>query len=181
MKEKDIPDSIRKQVVFTLKHFPDLVNTPITFRFKENLTRSFMQAQPDLKSIFSTVKNRSYTIYISKNFNIEGSPFSIEDLPENVLIGWIAHELGHIIDYKDRSTLDLFWFGFKYVTMGKHLREAERQADLFAIKNGMGDYIVQTKNFILNNSSLSERYKERIKRLYLSPEDIMQLLEKIEN
>jgi hypothetical protein len=40
----------------------------------------------------------------------------------------------------------------------------------------MGDFILMTKNFILENANLSEKYKERIRRLYISPEEVMELI-----
>lgn len=44
----------------------------------------------------------------------------------------------------------------------------------------MANYIIATKNFILNYSGISETYKARIKRLYLSPEEIMQLVNELD-
>ena len=44
----------------------------------------------------------------------------------------------------------------------------------------MGDYILATKDFILNQSHLSDAYKARIARLYLSPEEIIVLVNKLE-
>ena len=35
-----------------------------------------------------------------------------------------------------------------------------------------------TKNFILDNVHLSEKYKNRIRRLYISPEEVMELIKK---
>jgi hypothetical protein len=44
----------------------------------------------------------------------------------------------------------------------------------------MGNYILATKDFILNHTSLSENYKSRIKRLYMSPEEIMVLVDELQ-
>jgi hypothetical protein len=41
----------------------------------------------------------------------------------------------------------------------------------------MDTYILETKNFILNNTNLSEVYKARIKKYYLSPDEIVKLVE----
>ncbi len=54
----------------------------------------------------------------------------------------------------------------------------ERTADTYAIQHGMGDYILKTKNFILDNANLSEKYKQRIRKLYISPEEVMELINK---
>ncbi|QLE00414.1 hypothetical protein HX109_02135 [Galbibacter sp. BG1] len=177
---KRIPKKIEAEVLTALKYFPELKSTPIEFKFKEKLERSFMQAQPEFSTVFRRPKKRRYFIFISSSFNIEGEEFTIDTIPKDVLIGWIGHELGHIIDYLHRGSWNLILFGLKYIFIGKHIREAERAADVYAVNHGMGDYILKTKNFILNNTSLSETYKQRIKRLYLSPEDILQLTQELD-
>ena len=53
---------------------------------------------------------------------------------------------------------------------------AERRADLFAIEHGFGTELMATKNFILDKSTLPERYKKRIRRYYLSPTELEELL-----
>ena len=67
-------------------------------------------------------------------------------------------------------------FGIKYLFSKDHIKEVERAADTFAIAHGMGYYIMETKNFILNHADISESYKLRIKSLYMSPEEVMQLI-----
>ncbi|MEJ4088903.1 hypothetical protein [Galbibacter orientalis] len=177
--KKEIPLAIRKEVITALSFYPELKEVAIEFKFKEKLQKSFMQAQPDFSTLLKKPKKRKYIIFISSNFNIEGEKFNINNVPEDVIIGWIGHELGHIMDYLNRSSWNLFVFGIKYIFIGKHIREAERTADVFAVSYGMGDYILSTKNFILNHTSLSEAYKNRIKSLYLSPEDILQLTQEL--
>ena len=92
------------------------------------------------------------------------------------MVGWIAHELGHIMDYLNRSKPNLIWFGIKYLLSENHIVEAERSADTFAIQQGAEHYILKTKDFILNHASISAKYKDRIKKYYLSPEEIMELI-----
>ena len=53
-------------------------------------------------------------------------------------------------------------------------------ADSFAVEQGMGIYIVATKRFILNNADLPQTYKDKIRRLYLSPDVIMDQVRKLE-
>lgn len=67
-------------------------------------------------------------------------------------------------------------FGLRYLFQQSYLKNAERTADRFAIEHGMYDYIMATKNFILQNADLSPKYKNRIKRLYMSPEEIVQMV-----
>jgi hypothetical protein len=178
---KVIPASILKETRIALSHYPELKDTPIVFKFKEKIKKSFMQAQPEFSGIFKPRKNRSYYIMISETFKIENEEFLISELPTDVLIGWIGHELGHIMDYRERSGLNLLMFGIKYLTSHRFIKDAERAADTYAVNHGMGDYILSTKDFILSHAHLSEIYKARIRKLYLSPEEIVQLVEEIKS
>ena len=173
---KIVPDTIWREAYVALSHYPELKDTPIEFRFKKNIKKSFMQAQPKVGGLFKNRKNRSYLIFINEKFTIEDEVFDITSVPSEVLIGWIGHELGHIMDYRERSAADLIWFGVKYVTSKNYIREAERAADTYAVNHGLGENIIATKNFIINHSKLSDSYKSRIEDLYLSPEEIMVLI-----
>lgn len=172
---KIIPKGIKKEARIALSYYPELKDTPIEFKFKEAIKKSTMQAQPAFKSIFKSREERGYKILISKKFHIENKEFDIEDVPSEVLIGWFGHELGHVVDYSERSTIGMFIFGVKYLFSKAHLKEVERTADMIAVNHGMSDYILATKDFILNNVNISPAYKARITQLYMSPEEIMEI------
>tara|TARA_R110000868_G_scaffold90608_1_gene251320 strand:+ start:3812 stop:4465 length:654 start_codon:yes stop_codon:yes gene_type:complete len=172
-----IPNAIKKEALIALSHYPELKDTKIEFKFKKKIKKSIMQAQPSFWSLFKSKKKRSYKILMSKTFKIDGQKYETKNIPTNVMVGWLGHELGHIMDYKDRSSLNLIWFGIKYKLSDNHIKEAERAADSYAVQKDMEDYILDTKNFILNKTNLSEKYKARIKKYYLSPDEIMTLVE----
>ncbi|OBQ55890.1 hypothetical protein JJL45_06335 [Tamlana sp. s12] len=172
-----IPNSIAKEVSKALSFYPELSDVAITFKFKKNIKKSTMQAQPVFGSFFKSRKNRSYLVRISERIKIADREFKTEDIPEDVMVGWIGHELGHIMDYQNMSNSQLMWFGVNYLLSDKHIVEAERAADTFAVSHGMADYIVATKNFILNHADIDNTYKLRIKKYYLSPEEIMEMVE----
>ncbi len=169
------PESIRQEAGMALAFYPDLKDTRIIFKFKDNIRRSTMQARPEFLSILCNRKRRSYKILISRRFKIAGREFKTKDLPPEVLVGWLGHELGHIVDYKHRSSPNLLFFGVGYLISDNHIRSAERTADAVAVSRGMEDYILKTKEFILNHSAITPTYKDRIKKYYLSPEEIMVL------
>jgi len=171
------PDSIKKEVELALNYFPQLEYVHITFKFKRDIKKSTMQAQPDFKSLFTPRSKRKYYIFISEKFKISGQEFETVDIPSDIITGWIGHELGHILDYEERGTLNLIWYGIKYLYLENHIRDAERSADTFAVNQGMEDYILKTKNFILNHADIDPDYRKRIKKYYLSPEEIMQLVQ----
>ena len=170
------PDSIREEAEVALSFYPQLFETEIEFKFNDMVRKNFMQAQPKWKSFFRSRKNRSYIILISKKFKVEDNYFTIDKIPKDVLIGWLGHELGHVMDYRSRGTFNMVLFGLKYLYSHAHIQEVERAADDFAVKHGMGQYILKTKNFILNHTSLSEKYKQHMRRFYLSPEEILELI-----
>ena len=174
---KEIPKELTEEARIALSYYPILKDTPITFKFKKNIKKSTMQAQPTWKSFFKSRKKREYIILISRRVKIDRESFKITDIPSDVLIGWLGHELGHVMDYRDRSGFGMLLFGLKYLYSSGHIQEVERAADTYAVAHGMGSYILKTKDFILNHAHISEAYKTRIRRLYLSPEEIMHLIE----
>nr|WP_115123948.1 hypothetical protein [Marinirhabdus gelatinilytica] len=174
---KIIPEDIRAEALTALSYYPELKDTEIEFKYKNNIRKSTMQAQPTFGSIFRSKENRSYIILISRKIQIEDESFTLKDIPSDVIIGWLGHELGHIMDYRDRTGVGMIIFGIKYLFSGAHIKEVERAADTYAINHGMGEYILKTKNFILDNASFSERYKAKLRKLYMSPEEVMHLIE----
>tara|TARA_R110002049_G_scaffold242357_1_gene416183 strand:+ start:24329 stop:24862 length:534 start_codon:yes stop_codon:yes gene_type:complete len=174
---KIIPKDIKYEVETALTYFPELDSVPINFEFKKNIKKSTMQAQPVFRSLLKGKRNREYNILISETFKVDDTTFRTKDLPSDVLIGWIGHELGHLMDYEQRSNWNLIVFGIKYLFSENSIVSAERSADSFAVKNGMQDYILKTKNYILNHADISEAYKLRIRKYYLSPEEIMEIVQ----
>lgn len=171
-----IPESIKNEIETALSFYPDLKDTAINFEFKKNIKKSTMQAQPTASSFLKRKGQRSYNIFISETVKISGEVLYTVDMPQEVLIGWIGHELGHVMDYKNRSNLNLMWFGVKYLLSDNHIATAERAADTYAVQSGMEQYILKTKDFILSQANLEQSYIARIKKYYLSPEEIMEII-----
>ena len=174
--QKIIPDSIKNEAEIALSFYPELKEVPITFKFKKNIKKSTMQAQPVFGSLFNKKKKRKYVVLISEQFKISDTTYQTKDIPSDIMIGWLGHELGHIMDYRNRSSLGLLWFGINYFFSKTYIKKAERDADTYAVNNGMEKYILKTKDFILNQAEIPQKYKDRIKALYLSPEEIMHLV-----
>lgn len=178
LNNKTIPAVIAEEVEAALSYYPSLADTRIEFVFKDNINNSFMVAQPKWYGVFQGKNKRSYVIKMGREFQLnDNQSVPIEDLPENVLEGWIAHELGHIMDYKDRSGIALIGFGIRYITSKNYLINAEQMADIYAIDHGLGDFLISTKHFILDHDDIPSQYKKRIKRFYMSPEMVVQLIE----
>lgn len=167
---------MRDVIIAALACYPELAETRINFIYKEDIRKSVMQAQPKVISILRGKAKRTYVINISRYLELNSNNLDITTLPFEVLVGWIAHELGHIMDYKDRSGLAMIGFGAKYWLSENFLKKAERRADMYALKHGLGDKIMKTKNYVLNHDEIPDWYKQRMKDLYMSPQEFSELL-----
>lgn len=177
---KHIPAIIEKNVLTALSHYPELKNITIDFVFKQNIKNSVMQAQPVFTTLLGDKENRIYHINISALFKLTHSATPIHQIPDDIMIGWIGHELGHVMDYENRSNLGMVAFGLSYYFSDKYVKNAERRADTYAVDHGLGKYIIATKRFILDHAELPQRYKDKIARLYLSPDDIVKQVKDLE-
>lgn len=179
-KNKEIPKIIEKSTLIALSHYPELKETSISFKFKKRIKGSVMQARPVFLTLLKRKKNRRYQINISSLFRLTHTAMPIHQIPDSIMIGWIGHELGHIMDYEQRSSLSMIGFGIGYVFSKRYVQQAERTADTYAVTSGMGPYIIATKNFILDHAELPQQYKDKISRLYLSPDDIAEQVRELE-
>lgn len=177
---KQIPSAIEKNVLTALSFFPELKTARIHFVFKKSIKSSVMQAQPNFTSLLRGRKKRGYRIKISREFKLVHSKMPILQIPDAVMVGWIGHELGHILDYEGKTNGEMISFGYRYYFQDAFVKRAEMMADSLAVERGMGDYIVATKRFILDHADLPQAYKDKISRLYLSPDVIVEQVKKLE-
>lgn len=177
---KYYPPEMEEAVLQSLSFYPQLQETEIHFRYASRIKHSIMQAQPLVHTLFRPRQKRAYVIRMRKTFTIEGELHEISRLPFEVLVGWLGHELGHIMDYLHRSVPSMLGFGFGYVFSSNFIKGAERTADEFAVRQGMEEYIQATKNYILSHADFPKKYKAKIRKLYLSPDEIMEMVQEQE-
>ncbi len=178
---KTMPLILEGAVKEALAYFPELKETDITFEFRKNISGAVMQAQPRILSLFVDGKEgRKYRVKISRALEFGEVMVPIEEIPHDALVGWIGHELGHVMDYINRSSTNMMHFGAKYFLSKKKIIEAELTADGYAIGCGMGHQILANKDFILNNDGFEESYKDKIRNLYMSPKQILSLQEALQ-
>jgi len=178
---KVIPETIETPVLTALSYYPELKGTNIRFIFTHKLKKSIMAARPKTGSLFKKREKRTYDVLINPAFKLDYEIESIGQVPDSVMVGWIGHELGHIMDYERKNTWGIMGMGISYWLSRNYVRKAERIADSFAVDRGMGPYLVVKKSFILDHTELPQAYKDRIAALYLSPDDIDQLVAELEH
>lgn len=171
-----VPSFVQECFVEAWTAFPDLHTHQVRVRMRP-LGNTTMQAQPVLDWQLWSREKRRFVIDLNNRISLS-LPLKPQDLPRKVLVGWFAHELGHVADYQQRSVLSLLFYGLGYLLSARRRSAIEREADLYAIRAGMGDYILATKRFIVEHKEIPSSYKARIERYYLSIEEIALLLEK---
>lgn len=139
---------------------------------KVKVRSSTMQAQPiiSFKSLFTDVKR--YRIKLNEHIR-DHENLKMVEVPSDVLKGWFAHELGHIVDYKRRSNFQMIIFGLKYLLFRKFKKKVEYDADYIAISHGFHEEILATKRFIIENDLIGDKYKNKILKYYLPKEKVL--------
>ena len=74
--QQTIPKSIEKEAKAALDFYPTLRDVGIEIKFKKNIKKSTMQAQPKFGSFFKPREYRDYVILISERFKISDKEFS---------------------------------------------------------------------------------------------------------
>jgi hypothetical protein len=162
-------ENIRLAFLVALSHFPELKNSRIRLSFKK--MKSTMQAQPKFDLIFKNREMRNYYLFINNNKSSNGLIYT--ELSFNAMVGWIGHELSHIVFYSQKSSFSIIGFGVHYVLSDKFLRTTERNTDRIAIHHGLGFPLYEGVIYLMNNPNVSPEYKDKIRKHYMNPREIL--------
>jgi len=167
--KKITPPEIELECLAALSFYPELKNTDIEFRFGNlNFT---MISQPKFRSILFDRTRRQYVIIIQKE-GLSKNSIDWRELSFNAMVGWIGHELGHVLHYSHKSSGGILFVGLKYVVPGFR-RKMERFTDQLAIQHHLGYALYEGVDYTLNSSQASEHYKQSQEKFYLNPEEIL--------
>ena len=135
---------------------------------------STMVSRPKLKSIFRSGYKREYQINIRKS-GTSKSGFEWNELNFNSLIGWIAHELGHIVHYTHKTSGGVLFMGLKYA-FPSYRRRMERFTDNLVIQHDLGYALLEGTDYCINYSNATPHFKEYMEKYYLSPVEIKEAI-----
>lgn len=169
---KQYPSEIKNEVEKALSYYPELADTKIHFRWGVFTQHSFMLAQPKIPTLLRPKEKRAYQIIMRKKFFLKNRQFANGRIPSEVMVGWLGHELGHVLDYKDRNSLNLIWFGIMYYCSKSFLIKAEITADKNASRHGLIDELVVSKEFGRDPKYFPMSYVNKLNGLYPSVEDV---------
>lgn len=139
------------------------------------LKGSTMQAQPIIQWRSWLMGIDTYQIKVAE-FVRNSKKLEVTELSDDILIGWFAHELGHIVDYMHRSPMGMILYGIRYLLSAEFRKKIEHRADEIAIAQGFHDYILKTKAFLFHHEHIHETYRNKMKRYYMSIEDARALI-----
>jgi len=169
---KAIPDEIELECLTALSYYPELKNIKIIFQFGSPV--STMVSRPKLKSIFRSGNKRVYQVIIRKP-GISKNGLEWSELSFNSLVGWIAHELGHIVHYSHKTSGGVLFTGIKYAFPG-YRRRMERFTDNLVIQHDLGYALLDGTNYTINYSNATPHYKNYLVKYYLSPKEIKEAI-----
>ncbi|MGM0581187.1 MAG: hypothetical protein ACQETL_10935 [Bacteroidota bacterium] len=163
-------ERIKESFLTAIKEYSDLHDYSITL-YQKSVKSSTMQAQPiiSIKNLLNGIKKYRIKlgVYVSNSHSLK-----VEEVPQKVMTGWFAHELGHLVDYLSYSNIGMIKYGLKYVFSNSFKMKAEHEADYIAIQRGFRDEIIATKEWVLNHKLVGQRYKNRLNKYYLSIEQV---------
>ncbi len=169
---KSIPVEIELECLAAISYYPELKDTKVIFKFGSPM--STMVSRPKLKSIFRSGYEREYVIMIRKpGTSKNGLEWS--ELSFNSLVGWIAHELGHVTHYIHKTSTGVLFTGIKYV-FPDYRRRMERFTDNLVIHHDLGYALLEGTDYTINYSNAKQHYKKYMEKYYLSPVEIKEAI-----
>lgn len=169
---KNYPTKYELAYLIALSRYPDLEGTRIEFDYRS--LKTTMVARPKLNFLFKRAKKREYLIAIN-TYTGKDTEVPARNVPFNGQVGLLAHELAHIIDYKDKSALAIIWDGIRYSFPG-FKEKFEKATDRRTIKHGAGWQLYDFSDFVLHASGAAPHYKSYKRRYYMQPHEIIQAM-----
>ena len=154
------------QTLVALSFYPELKDTEISFRRRK--LKTTMVARPKGINVFRAKGKRHYIIYINDYPSSKVSPDSVSF---NAQIGVIGHELAHLVDYEQTSSLKMLIVGFSYLNK-KFRTKFERATDLRTINHGLLWQCYDFALYVHNSSVAPTEYINYKKKFYMSPKEI---------
>lgn len=166
---KEYPETEELQILLALSFYPELKATDIEFRYA--ILECSLQARPKYYSLLRSRSGRKYVILINED---QESPVHPSKSGFAAQVGFFTHELAHIVDYETMTKRKLVATAWKYNMNPEFKKNLEQKTDMIAIEHGAGYLKYHASCFIFYESEASEKYLEKKKRFYFSPEEILE-------
>jgi hypothetical protein len=168
---KNIADKrIKELFAQTKSSFEALEEVKLVLRGTQ-IKGSTMQAQPIIRPSSFIRGRMDYRIRLAEYVR-DSDELRVDQLSDEVLVGWFAHELGHVVDYLNRSGIQMLLFGIQYLSSAHFRRQAEHRADQIAAKHGFHREVLETKKFLFHHDMIDPLYRKKMQKYYMSIDDL---------
>lgn len=173
LQNKTFPEKYRSQIYLALQAFPELAN--VNIRFAERKQWLPLASRPNWITMFRKKKNWEYLIIISTQSREFSEELLFHKIPFNGQIGILGHELSHTIYYLDKSFLQIFVTGIKYLNSGYRIK-FEQETDLETIKRGLGYQLYDFAHYCRERLKSNTTLLNWLNKYYLKPEKILEII-----
>jgi len=149
-KVKPAGSKLELATLLALKYYPELKHNTIKIKFKQNV-RHPITASYSFWNLFKVRKRHTYILLIKP-----GS--FVERIDLNGQVGIIGHELAHFSYYRNRPSIGMVSWGFKYITSKRFRRRFERNADKLTIQKGLGWQLMEVA-YYTSRQEIRERMR----------------------
>ena len=179
-KKKKLPRGYGLHALVALSHYPELKDISIEFVFKE--TDSTAYCRPVFSTLLESARERTYRVAISKKIRKDKEPVRFHNLSFSAQIGVIAHELGHVVNFIEKSAFEMAEIGIKYLGDNAFKRSLEIGTDLKAIQHGFGYQLLEYAILVekLMKKYPDEPYYQSYFAFYMRPSEIMDAMKELE-
>lgn len=168
------PAFFQEAVAIVQGYFPQLQKVHIAFSTRDlskvKRFSTMLRCHP-----ISLGSPRRYGIIVNSNFN--GLELDVREIPATALVGLLAHEFAHIIDYEQKGTGKLIVMFARYRWSKTARRKIEHQIDGMVIDCGLGTELKAWAQYTMFDSNASDAYKRLKRDIYLSPLDIQERMD----
>lgn len=166
---KSIPQKHERAILTALAQYPELRPVPIVFKEAPSLLP--LSCKPTIPSLLMSQQRRTYKITISTRSLPGLAPILFKNYSFNARVGIIGHELAHVVDYENTSSLDILKMGAKY-PFSTFRKRLERSTDLRTIQHGLGWELYAWACEIRKQEDKSDLIQYH-NQFYLTPEEII--------
>ena len=169
---RQLDESYQEQAMIAMSYYPQLKGVAIEFVRKD--IKTTMAARPATGFLFRKKENRTYRIFIDNDVKGEKG-LLLSEVPFNAQVGIIGHELGHIVDYEEKSAAGIVLTGVGYL-FHPFRKKLERKIDEITVAHGLGYQVAEFSKYVLDDAHVSDKYKKYKQKIYYKPGQLSTLM-----
>lgn len=147
--------------------------------FEEIRDKSYSDLCLSSKVFMKDMEVTGYSSPFNGNVYINLSLINKHKLNKDAVFGVLAHELAHQVSYRKRSFFSKWFFLWNYYLSLKKRSEVEKEADEITVQRGYGKELLEERKSQNKRYSDDKEKLKLVKKVYLSKEEVEELLKNI--